>query len=478
MYNDIEALEKNLTRKPASKEMDELFSLPKAASKWDDLNDTTLTAPPAKGEGDKIVGGVDPDFTGYDDLISKVKGLKPRDTSMMDLANRGVSTLVGVLGGRASVGMKNAGEYGLDRFNKQEKRADDMESLLMKIQMDKAAKMAAGKKGVKVKGAGGGNADDPTKNRYLGADGYLHTPTRKRSDGTWAQLETDPVYDKPSAQVITVGTSDGGTVNILKDKNKGLSIGSQNAPAQLVKDAQGNMVPVNTRTVLQSGLPQDFNKTEIGTSPTAKKTYDKISSQYRTDANLARYQQAESDIRAAAAALGSDGELSPAFLLSAQRFLGMGMDKGRSLTNDEFAKVEGVNTGWADKIRNMIIGYKEGKVSSDEVRQEYRKLAALLGTNVSQLRNERIQGYNQQLKDGMGTEFKPELAFPAVGGLTAKKQDSDVKKVEKLSGELRSDKPKVFDYEEKLPNGTVKKRKVKMGFNPKTGKYDRYLGDE
>jgi hypothetical protein len=464
MYNEIEELEKKMTRKPAG-QLDPLFDLP-SSTKWDDPATVGLRNPSSKQ--DTMVGAVAPDYSGYDDLEEKIKGLKPRDTSKMDLLSMGLSTAIGSMFGQTGVAAKKAGDFGMERFNKSEKRDDDLEKQLLAIQLARANKQASGKKGQKVS-SGGGNAEDPTKNRFLGEDGYLHTPTMKRPDGTWAQLQTDPVYDKPSAQIRTVDESDGSTRNILIDKNRGTSIGSKNAESKLVKNAKGEMVPINTRTVADKGLPENFNSTQMALSPSAQKKYDDVSRRQASDGYLARYQTAASDLRAASAALGSDGELSPGFLLASQRFLGMGMDKGRSLTNDEFAKVEGVNTGLVDKFKNKLIGWKEGKVSSDEVRQEYRKLTALLSTNVEQLRNERINGYNTELKKGLGDEFRPELGFGNVSGISAKQQESDVNKVDKLSNDLKSDKPVI-----KI--NPADGRKVKMVFNPKTKKFE-YAGE-
>lgn len=480
MYKEIEELEeqmKNGGRKPASQQMDNLFELPKAASSWDDPTDSTLFDPTKNREAGSVVGAIDPDYSGFEELAKKRRPV--RDTSTADLIAMGLSTGLGAMFGQTGVAAKVAGEYGLDRFNKAEKRDQSYDDLLNKIELAKAQTMAKGRKGTKI-GGGVANADDPTKNRYLGADGFLHTPTRKKADGTWAKLESDNIYDKPTTKVFSLDTPDGGKVNVVTNgRNQGTSMGSLNAQSKLVPNAKGEMVVINDRTIGDKGLPEDFNKTNIGTNKAAKADFDEIQKTAGTDGYLARYQQADSDLRAASAALGSDGDLDPIFLLTAQRFLGMGMDKGRSLTNDEFAKVEGVNTGLVDKMRNTLIGYKKGRVGSDEVRKQYRRLTALLGNNVAELRNSRIADYNKQMKSRMGDQFQEDKhGIPSVkSGVSGKTQEKDVKKLDKTANELRSDKSIVVPHPtDKRKDGT--KRKVRMGYNPQTKKYDRYIGEE
>lgn len=508
MYNEIEELQKSMTRKPAAQipiepagidvEGDLAFKggQPQATSKpalsyaqekkifdFPSLNAPKQGVYPAQyggGSAEKIVGGKDADYSGYDDFLNKLNGLKPRDTSTADLINMGISTGIGALFGRVGTAAKIAGDYGVDRANKAEKRGDELENLILKLQADKAAKMATAKKGTKLKGGGAMDIGKPYQNKYVDpSTGLEYTPTTiDPQTGLYIQ---NPAIDTPTKlptiKTIDQKNYDGSTTQLMAAGNSAKNIGFQNAQATMTKNAKGEVVPVNSRTVLDNGLPQDFNKTDIGTSPTAKKVYDEVSAQVSRDGALSRYQQAASDLRAASAAIGSDGELSPGFILAAQRFLGMGMDKGRSLTNDEFAKVEGVNSGMVDALRNKLIGYSQGNVKSNEVREEYRKLVALLSTNVEQLRNERIGDFNRQLKQRMGSEYRDDLALPTVGGVTRSIQKKDVDKVNKLSDSLVSDKFIVKEYQKKNPDGSVMKRKVKWGYNPETKAYDRNLGD-
>lgn len=407
LYNEIEETERRLTRKPAAVEdgLSKAFELPAAASKWDDPT-SVLRDPTVNREAGSVVGTIAPDYSGFDDLEKGIRGLKPRDTSTADLVSMGLSAGIGALTGQFGTAAKVAGNYGMDRFNRAEKREDDFEKQIQAIKLARANKLAAGRKGVKI-GGGVSNADDPTKNRFLGPDGYLHTPTRKREDNTWAQLEDDPVYDKPSAQIRKIDTPDGGSRDTLIDRNRMTSIGSRNAEVKLVKNEKGETIPVNTRTLLSQGLPEGFNETNIGLNPEAKKDYLDRVNKKNMDPTLRAVEKSDNGIRSALDLIRSDTPLTDTAVI---KYISREMEGGNRSTDADFKAVDEVHRGLYEKLNKSLTNLDTGGLTLTGRKEAETLLVAMLNNN-KRFYDRKINRANTELHGILRDQMRPDLEF-------------------------------------------------------------------
>lgn len=475
LYKSIEELESKINRKPAQVvvpepidaygdmpprqrmggRVEEVLPLPEATH-FDDPNTPGLRRPTAAG----VTGGFAPDYSKYDEILAK---MKPRDTSNQDLINMGISTGVGLLFGRPAVGAKVAGEYGLQRAAAQEKRDSDFEQQLLKIQMDRAARMAKGSKGTKTSG------EDPTKGRYIDRSGNLRTPTMLRQDGTWAQLATDPLYSIPSTQNIQQNNPDGSTRQNLVRGTEAQKIGALSAENRLTTGPDGQLITANLRTnqaqELKGSDTLNTQKTVSGVSPKVKEGLSKIQADFERDDSVKKLEMAYSDIQTALDALKT---ASPDNILLIRRALGIAMDKGRSLTNDEFGKVENLDLGLMNKIDNLIAKNQTGD-ASNLARQAYEKMSVSVEKAARDLYNKKVGRYNDRVKFVTGTEFRPDMLFQFQSPYTAKKQNRGASEVENRAKELSAGTTRMVTIVG--PDG--KKTQVKTRFNGETQKWDR-----
>lgn len=444
MYNEIEELEKSLkARQPAAavplvepEQIDVDGSLRQdtlAGGQQERLFDLP-PLPKAKGKGvypsqygspasESVVGNVAPDYSGYDDLAAKLKGRQPRDTSLADLISMGASTGLAALMGRFSVGAKNAGEYGLDRFNKGEKRAETLEDQITQIEAAKAAKMAAGKKGTKVKSGGAADIGKPYQNRYTDpATGIVYTPTT--IDEETGLYINDPgidvPYSHPTVKTLDKKGQDGRLTQYGQMGNQVKEIGGVLPQLKTEKNALGETALLNDRTGHVQDLGDYFNKTGAGLSPHSDQQYKSISDKKNTDPLLKGLEGSYNDMSLGMSALGR-GDVGNA--LVAVKMAASALEKGRMTSDKDLAQVSNINLGLATKMENILMGMMEGGKVTEPGRRELESLFATLEANTRDSYGRRLGGFNKQAATMLGREWRPELAFEGLPKFTGKKQE-------------------------------------------------------
>lgn len=459
MYNEIEQLEQSLKkRKPAAEVIDmepmdiegdlttpqaslsyaqqkKIFDMPDA-TKPTDSNTPRYIPSGAVGGGDKIVGGVDPDYSGYDDLLKKLEGLKPRDTSTADLINMGVSTGIGMLFGRTGTGAKVAGEYGIDRFNKAEKRADSIEDLILQIQAQKAAKMAAGKKGTKLKGGAGVDAYGKAyQNRWRDSNGFLRTPQYQNENGQWVKDDSDPVYDVPTIGFKDQKQTDGTITQVAQMGNQVKTIGGLDPQLKTEKNAKGETVLLNDRTGQISDLGDHFNKTSAGLSPFASTQYKSITDKVNSDPSLRGIKGSYNDMVLGSAALGR-GDIGN--MKVAVKMLASALEKGRMTSDADVRQVSEMNTGLVNYFENKLNTMKEGDKGIEDVRREMESAFSTLYATIGGAYDRGLSPYQKQAQTMLGKEYHPDLAFQSLPKYGRKEQEKIIDKSMKTAKELMS----------------------------------------
>lgn len=405
MYNEIEQLERNLTRKPAAIEPDpidvdgELSAQPMAKS----LLPIPEAARPKPGQAmipdssrssEAVVGGRDSDFSGYDDLLKKLEGLKPRDTSNADLINMGVATGIGALFGRVGTGAKIAGEYGLDRASKQEKRSDSMEEMILKLQMDRAAKMAAGKKGTKVKSGGSSNWRAQIR---LGEDGAQYWMTNVNPEtGKYVPSHEDQRLTPLNAKMVTIPHEDGTSSTVPMGGNLMASRAEGYKPEtkQITKDAEGNktLVGKTTGNTTEIGQP-GFNTTSRGLSEYDDKYYDGIEKEYTSKANPTGIANTEAQNALTAIADGND-----AGAVVALKSVIRAMEQGKMSDKDFDVVKDNLGSSWSSKLDSWQGRVLDGQPLSSTQRKTLKDIAVTLKSNSEREHNRILSVYNDKLR--------------------------------------------------------------------------------
>lgn len=419
------------------------------------------------GSAESVVGGRAPDYSGYDNIKDLVK--KPEGASAMDWISMLGTAGLGMAFGRADVGMTNAGAYGLNRAKELEKKQTDYEKQLLSIDLARAQQMAKGAKGTKVKGAGGLDAKTLYKMTYTDPTTGEKKFYRKVDErGVPVPHRDDPVADT-NFRTTEISTPDGGKKETQIIGNRVQDIGYEAPQMKSGKTAKDETYFYNDRDLNNMVKPDDINKTQMKLSPKAHTEYGTASNAYKSDPNLGRYKTARHDLQTAITMLDMEGA-SP--LLAAQRFIGMAQDKGRSLTNDEFARMAYLDSGWVDKLKNMMLGVSQGKVGTDVLRAELKKVAAGMSVGLHDLENEVVQTHNKELVKRLGDEYRQDLSFPTPPKITGKVQQTKSDQTRKLDNQLNSAKPKIREFRNKK-TGEIKR--FKMGYDPETGDFTRKL---
>lgn len=433
MYNEIEQLEENLrNRKPASeiplqdydRSNDSLSYQPQKDiffSKYEDARK------PNSKEGDKflpsggapgsVVGAVPADYSGYDDLLTKLNGLKPRDTSTADLINMGVSTGIGLLGGRFGTAAKVAGNYGMDRFNKAEKRSDSIEDAIIKLQADRAAKMAAGKKGTKVGGGGAGSAE---LRKWTDDEGNVRLSQLQDKNSMWVRDGADPVFKDAPIQTRDLQKPGGGSEQVFTRGNIALPVGGQLPQLKTEKNAKGEMSLLNDRTGQVKDLGDYFNKTGAGLSPHSDTAYKSISDQKTADPLLKGLEGSYNDMSLGMTAIGR-GDIAGA--LAATKMAASSLEKGRMTSDKDLAQVSSINLGVAKRMESMLASALEGGKLTEDNRRELESLFSMIEANSRDAYTRRVGVFNKKSQTMLGKEWRPDLAFTDLPKFTGKKQE-------------------------------------------------------
>jgi hypothetical protein len=418
-----------------------------------------------------MIGGKDPDFSGYDSLLGKINTIAPKPMHWAEMLGAAIPIAVGSRYGRGAAAMGQAGKVLGDRQAELRKRDDEFQKMLLDLEAKRAAQMAKGVKGVRAKG----DRTDAASAKWTDKYGQVRTSRFKDEQNQWVRDANDPV-EKPSNMSIKEIEQRNGDKNVVGAQGRMVApVGHNTYPMKQGKTANNENFYYNDKTMASTVPDGEFgdriNKTSNKLTSVADTKYSTAVKDFSKDTALIRYNQAANDLNEAKKMLAMDGA-GP--LLAAQRFIGMAQDKGRSLTNDEFSRMANLDTGWTDKLQQLILQTKSGKVGINALRQELEKVAAGLTFGIQDLQNERVSAYNQRIKKELGTEIRDDLLFPSVGYMTGKKQRKEADKAQRYSEELTSSRPIVVEVENKK---TGERRKVKMGYNPDTGKHDRYMGD-
>lgn len=292
LYDSIEDLQRKLTRKPASENLGmlepaDLEGEIKNTSGARQLIDygpdkrrsskgLTLNA----GDPNSVVGAVAPDYSGYDDILKGIK--KPRDTSTADLITMGVSTGIGAMFGQTGVAAKIAGDYGMDRFNKAEKRENDLEDMITKLNLARATKMAAGKKGTRVSGGGNTWRDRSYVNPQ---DQKTYMMRFRDENGELVETIDDRVFQAPQTKLSAIPQEDGTVKTVPTQGNLrgNLDAGFKPEAKKVVEDAEGNKVLAGTTSGNLTAIGgNNFNTTSLGLSKSDDARYNTLSDKHTT----------------------------------------------------------------------------------------------------------------------------------------------------------------------------------------------------
>jgi len=385
----------------------EVLPLPKSTG-FDDPSKVFMpSAQPAS-----VVGAKTADFSGYDGLEDQIKKMK-RDTSTADLIAIAASTGLGALFGQVGVGAASAGKYGLERAKSTEQRNESLDDMILKLQAARAAQMGKSSKGTKV----GGGGDDPTKNRYIDSQGNLRTPTRKRENGDWAQLESDPIYRIPSNQVVDLKTPEGLVNQNIIRGTQTQSVGQLNPAMSFQTNAKGETVPLNPRA--QGTMPEDFNKTSADLSPYSSKTYQAIQNKKLSDPILRKSEEAYSDVKSGMAGL-QQGGIAGAKIAS--KMFASALEKGNRTTDFDVKYAQELDPGLAEKINNWVKKAREGEKLPENIRAELEQGFAVLEAGLADLHGRKTAEFNNSAKNLIKAEWNDGLAFPPLSRFGRKEQ--------------------------------------------------------
>jgi hypothetical protein len=407
------------------------------------------TMPASQFSAEKVVNGVAPDYSGYDDMLAKMQGMKPKDSSMADLVAMGLSMGVGIAGGQVGAAAKVAGDYGLERAAKSEKRDTDLESMIQKLQLQRAAQMAKGVKGVKVK-AGGGSSNWRSQTRP-GADGRLYWMDTVDENGKFVPSETDMPFTAPTTKIQTIHNADGSKKEVAMGGNliANATEGKLNPKLSTEKNAENQLKGYNPYTNKAESIDSSFDQTGMGLTPDSTADYKDRLNKKNSDPALKASENLDNIGRNALTNLAHGTPLSA---LATVKNLSTILEGGYRSTDKDFAAVSGVNLGIANKIENLVLGFKEGGKITDAGRREIELLLSSIMNNNRDYYKRIIKRKNTELHGLLRDEMRPDLEFKELEGFDGKKQGGNVLKNLETARDFTSTGE--FEEQVKRPDGS------------------------
>lgn len=352
-------------------------------------------------------GAVAPDYSGYDDLLKRLEGMKPKDTSTQDLINMGISTGVGLLFGRPAVGAKIAGEYGLDRYNRAEKKEDDIENMILKLQADRAAKMATGRKGTSNPS---GKLHWKEKTYYNERDGKTYRMDFVDENGNLVPTTDDLPIQAPSAKLATIPNPDGTSevVGIQGNLRSNNLQGIKPEGKRVLSNAEGEKFLVGENSGNLSTIGGDsFNKTSRGLTDRDDKYYESIDKEYTKENMPTRNSHA--DASSALDALGGGDEAGA--LISLKSSI-RSLEGGGKMSDQDYAVVKNnLGPAWSDRIDTWIKKTQNGQNLGIEERKAVRDLSLYLLRSAEKKSEDSMRVYNDKLSKNLRGEDFDRLKF-------------------------------------------------------------------
>ncbi len=387
--------------------------------------------------GSQVVGGVAPDYSGYEELLKETKSNPGREPGIADLITMAIPTALGAAYGQVGAGAKVGGDWGVKRAGDFTKRQDSMEDTILKLKLARAQQQAKGLKGTKA----GGGGTSPTERTWV--DREWNTRFMKYQDrtGAWIKSHDDPIIRKAPVQESTRYTPEGGKVNVVRSGNLEKSgVGRLNPAQELRKDANGSQVPYNKYAPMQGAEAERFSKTAMDLTPNGRQAYMALSAQHSRDPAITGASRASEKLKTALSLLAKK-DPTPEELTAATQIIAIEMDNGRALSNNEFDRYADANRGFAAMIDRKLMGLNKGDVGLDAVRQSIANLGTSLLQSVERQHTKKTAEYNSRLEKNLKGEKIDGLMFPGLSSFSGKAQTKIADQAEKLSGELITDKP-------------------------------------
>lgn len=406
--------------------------------------------PASQFASEKVVGGTAPDYSGYDDMLKKMEGMKPKDTSMQDLIAMGLAVGTGALTGQFGVGAKVAGDYGMERAAKSEKRDTDLESMIQKLQLQRATQMAKGTKGVKVK-SGGGSSNWRSQTR-TGEDGRLYWMDQVDETGKFIPSDSDMPFTAPAVKMQTLHNADGSKKEVAMGGNliANATEGKLNPKLSTEKNADGQVKGYNPYTNSASSIDSSFDITGMGLTPKAETDYKDRLNKKNADPDLRASERLDNIGRGALTNL-SHG--TPLTALATVKNLSTILEGGYRSTDKDFAAVSGVNLGLSNKIENLVLSMQEGGKITDAGRREIELLLSSIMNNNRDYYRRKIKRANTELHGILRDEMRPDLEFKELEVFNGKKQGGNVLKNLETARDFTSTGE--FEEQVKRPDGSA-----------------------
>lgn len=381
--------------------------------------------PASQFSSEKVVNGVAPDYSGYDAMLKKMEGMKPKDTALQDLLVMGAGVATGALTGQFGVGAKVAGDYGMERAAKSEKRETDLETMIQKLQLQRAAQMAKGVKGVKVK-SGGGSTNWRSQVRP-GSDGRLYWMDQVDENGKFIPSESDMPFTAPAVKIQSLSNPDGSKQEVAMGGNlmANASEGKLNPKLTTEKDAEGRVKSFNPYTNSAQSIDSSFDQTGMKLSPNSERDYITRLDKKNSDPGLKASENLDNIGRSALTNLAHGTPLSA---LATVKNLSTILEGGYRSTDKDFAAVSGVNLGLSNKIENLVLSMKEGGKITEDGRREIELLLSSIMNNNRDYYRRKIKRANTELHGILRDEMRPDLEFKELESFNGKKQGANVLK--------------------------------------------------
>lgn len=436
----------------------QIFELPAVA----DPKNYQNKVPASSFSSEKIVGGRAPDYSGFDDMINELAKQKPRDTSNMDLLAMGLTTGLGAMYGQVGAAAKAAGDYGTKRAAAQEKREDDFLKQLNAIRLARAAQMAKGMKGQKVK-SGSGSTNWRAQVRR-GADGGLYWMTNVDENGKFVPSDDDMPFTSLTPKTVDLKRPDGSLGQEIVAGNKAITVGSQNAQMKNIKNAEDQQVLVNTRTGGVQDLGPQFNQTGMKLTPNDQKDYNELRNKKTADDNLERLKGSYDDMVAGMTALGR-GDIGN--MKVSLKMLASALEKGRMTSDADLRQVSDMNMGLSGYFEKKLDAAANGDIGIEEVRKEMESAYSTILAATRDGYQRRLETYNSELRRAVPGRKDLEWGTGEIPEFGAKKQAKLINKSINTAKDLVS----TGEREDYLrdPNGNI----VYDGGKPVRAKYIR-----
>ncbi len=420
MYKEIEELEQRLGRSPASsvEKIDESKRPINVDVGLDPSSRQLIDYGPEKRRSSEGLsryspnsptqtGEIAPDYSGYDDLLKRLEGMKPKDTSTQDLINMGISTGVGLLFGRPAVGAKIAGEYGLDRYNKAEGKTDQLEQMILQLQADRAAKMATGRKGTSNPS---GKLHWKEKTYLNERDGKTYRMDFVDENGNLVPTTDDLPIQAPAAKLASIPNPDG-TVEVVGVQGNLRSNNLQGIKPegkQVVANAEGEKFLVGEHSGNLSTIGgNSFNKTSRGLTDRDDKYYESIDKEYTKESLPIRNSHA--DATSALDALGGGDESGALISL---KFSIRSLEGSGKMSDQDYAIVKNnLSPAWSDRIDTWIKKTQNGQNLGVGERKAVRDLSLYLLRSAEKKSEDSMRVYNDKLSKNLRGEDFDRLKF-------------------------------------------------------------------